>query len=146
MIYQLADEVQVVALENEGFVTNTTNQTFYQIKTDTAAGLMGMLGLAKGNGRGVSDARMKEYLLMYFQVNASRVDNDLTGPQGFLAKLTTQGLIRPGNAEEPLTFSNPSGVRSAYRKPELQATSQNQPHDPRVDKLGFIKVWPKIGR
>lgn len=144
MIYQLADGVQVVALESEGFVTNTANQTHYRLKNDTAAGLMGMLGLAKTNGRGVSDAKMKEYLLMYFQVSAPRVEADLTGPQGFLTKLTSQGLIRPGNVEEPLAFSNPSGARATYRKPDLEATCKNDPISPRVDKLGFVKIWPKI--
>ncbi|MCL6622323.1 MAG: hypothetical protein K6T55_09505 [Syntrophobacterales bacterium] len=146
MIYQLADGVQVVALENEGFVTNTTNRTYFRLTNDTAAGLMGMLGLAKSHNLGVSEANMKEYLLMYFQVGGPRVDADLSGPQGFLAKLTSHGLIRPATAEEPLVFSNPVGVRATYRKPDLQVTSQNNPHDPRVDKMGFIKVWPKIAR
>jgi hypothetical protein len=155
MSYQLADGVQVVALEHEGCLINPTNNTFYTLRNDTGCQLMALLGLAKEKHCGVAVQTLIAYFTTFFDAHPARASDDLEGKQGILSYLKDQGLVREGPFPEygfpELSWG--AAVKAQYHKPEIQAgakgeakklTQRDAAGKESFTIMGWVKVLPKI--
>ncbi len=155
MSYQLADGVQVVALEHEGCLINLTNNTFYTLRNDTGCQLMALLGLAKEKNCGVAVQTLISYFATFFNAPPAQVTGDLEGKQGVLSYLKNQGLILEGSFPEYAfpELSWGTTVKAPYHKPEIQAGAKAEAKKlSRRDAagnesftiMGWVKILPKI--
>lgn len=155
MSYQLADGVQVVALEHEGCLINLASNTFYTLRNDTACQLMSLLGLAKDKNCGVAEQTLINYFTTFFDATAAQVADDLKGKQGILFYLKDQGLVWEGPFPEYAfpELSWGTTLKTRYHKPEIQAGAQAEfkkvthravDGKESITVMGWVKILPKI--
>ncbi len=139
--YQLRDGIIIATAASGGLIVDTNNNTFYHIKNEVAAHIMGLFGAAKNNGNGLYDADLLQYLLEAFghgiPGTTMLINNEFPG---FMTYLKNRGIIEPAATTEPI----PPFVSMHHFQPNLTYSGiRYDDASAPITTQGIYLVWPK---
>jgi hypothetical protein len=139
--YQLRDGVIIATVASGGLIVDTTNNTFYHIKNEVAAHLMGLFGAAKNNGNGLYDADLLQYLLDAFgHGNPGTIMLINSEFSSFITYLKNRDIIEPAASTEAIPpFVNMRHFQGNLTYSGIRYDDASAP----ITTQGIYLVWPK---
>lgn len=139
--YQLRNGIIIATVASGGLIVDTNNNTFYHIKNEVAAHIMGLFGAAKTNGNGLYDADLLQYLLEAFSQGNPGTSMLINAEfPNFITYLKNRGIIEPAGTTESIPpFVSMRHYQGNLTYSGIRYDDASAP----ISTQGIYVVWPK---